>query len=96
MHAHHGRLGRVDVAAHQGDVFGALDGVAVEDQLERPAVDALERRLQRPLDKAFSAAAIGDQVGDGADLQAVQLGEGDEIGHPRHLAIVLDDLADHA
>jgi hypothetical protein len=48
------------------------------------------------LDIAFGAAAIGDQVGDGADLQAVQLGEGDQIGHPRHRAVVVHDLADHA
>src|SRR5262249_9570039 len=32
----------------------------------------------------------------GADLEAVQLREGDEIRQPRHRAIVVHDLADHA
>ena len=95
VHPHDGRLGRVDVAAHQGDMLRALDGVAVQDQLEFAAVDAFERRLHHALDKALGAAAIGDQVGDGADLQPVQLGEGDQVGHPRHRPVVLDDLADH-
>jgi hypothetical protein len=47
---------------------------------------------KRPL----GAAAIGDQVGDGADLQAMELGEGHEVRQPRHGAVVLHDLADHA
>jgi hypothetical protein len=40
--------------------------------------------------------AVGDEVPDGADLEAVQLREGDEIVHPRHRPILLHDLADHA
>ena len=42
------------------------------------------------------AAAVGDQVGDGGDLQAVELGEGDQVRQPRHGAVVVHDLADHA
>src|SRR3546814_10456386 len=42
------------------------------------------------------AAAIGDQVADRPDLQIVKLREGDQIVHPRHGAVVLHDLADHA
>jgi hypothetical protein len=48
------------------------------------------------LDQMVMAAAIGDQVADRADLEAVAAGEGDEIVHPRHRAVVLHDLADHA
>ncbi len=36
-----------------------------------------------------------DQVGDGAELQRVPLREGDEIGQPRHRAVIVHDLADH-
>ena len=31
-----------------------------------------------------------------ADLQPVALGEGDQVGQPRHGAVVVHDLADHA
>ena len=36
-----------------------------------------------------------DQVGDGADLQAVLGGEQLQVGQARHGAVVLHDLADH-
>ena len=39
---------------------------------------------------------VGDEVGDGADLQAVMLGEGHEIGQPGHGPVLVHDLADHA
>jgi hypothetical protein len=42
------------------------------------------------------ATPIGDQVGDGRDLQAVALGEGDQVVAPGHGAVVVHDLADHA
>ena len=37
-----------------------------------------------------------DQVGDGAELQIVALREGDQVRQPRHGAVVVHDLADHA
>ena len=43
----------------------------------------------------FGAAAVMDEIGDGADLQAVLLGEDLQIGQPRHLAVILENLADH-
>src|SRR3546814_11035982 len=42
------------------------------------------------------ATAIGDEIADRADLEVMELGEGNEIVHPRHGAVVLHDLADHA
>ncbi len=42
------------------------------------------------------AQPVGDQIGDGGDLETVTLGEGDEVGQPRHGAVVVHDLADHA
>ena len=38
---------------------------------------------------------VGDQIGDGRDLQTVALGKRHQIG-PRHGAIVIHDLANHA
>ena len=47
------------------------------------------------LDQRFVAAAVLDQVGDGADLQAVLGGEQLQVGQARHGAVVVHDLADH-
>ena len=41
------------------------------------------------------AAAVLDQVGDGADFQTVFFGKNQQVGQPGHGAIVLHDLADH-
>ncbi len=38
---------------------------------------------------------IGDEVADGADLEAVRAGEIHEIVEPRHAAVLAHDLADH-
>ena len=57
---------------------------------------ALERHLDRALDEVIVFAAIGDEVGDGADLETVKLRELHEVGQPRHRAVVVHDLADHA
>ena len=42
------------------------------------------------------AEPVGDQVGDGGDLEPVGLREVDEIRQPGHGAVVVHDLADHA
>ena len=52
--------------------------------------------FDRALHEVIVLAAIGDQVGDRADLQTVQLRERHQIGQPRHGAVVVHDLADHA
>jgi len=44
---------------------------------------------------ALGAAAIGDQVGDRADLQPVVRGEAEQVGQARHRAVVVNDFADH-
>jgi hypothetical protein len=48
------------------------------------------------VDQAVLDAAIGDQLGDGPDLQRMALREGDEIRQPRHGAVFVHDLADDA
>ena len=39
---------------------------------------------------------MADQIGDGADPQAVTMGKGLELGPPRHAAILVHQLADDA
>ena len=41
-------------------------------------------------------APVGDQVGDRDHLQPVALAVRDQVGHARHRAVVVHDLADHA
>jgi len=66
---------------------------------ERDAAELAVRRAQRPftdaLDQRFVAAAVLDQVRDGADLQAVLLGEHLQVRQAGHGAVVVHDLADH-
>ena len=45
--------------------------------------------------QAFGAAAVLDQIGNGADLQAVFGSKQLEVGQPGHGAVVLHDFADH-
>ena len=75
VHAHHDRAARRRIALHQRDVLRHRHLVDVDDAAEVAAVDAVERGLAQPLDDRIVAPAIGDQVGDGADLEAVALGE---------------------
>ena len=53
-------------------------------------------RLRHLLDDLVVPQAVADQVLDGADLEAVALGEGDQVRHARHGAVVVHDLADDA
>ena len=94
VHAHQRRLLGIDLAAGEDGVLGPVEDVAVDQHAGAAAIDAVEGRLQHPLHLALGAPAVGDQVGDGPDLQAVQLGEGDEVGQARHRAVVVHDLAD--
>ena len=42
------------------------------------------------------AAAISDQVTDRSNFQHVRSSEADKVVAPRHRAVVIHDLADHA
>ncbi len=96
MHAHQHGAAAVDLAADQRDVHGIGDAVDIDLHVELAAMAALELRLERTLDDPVVAPAIGDEIGDGADLEAVELGELHQVGAPRHGAVVVHDLADHA
>ena len=63
---------------------------------QAPPYSEVTVRDRRLAHQVVVAAAVGDQVRDRADLQPVPLGEGDEVGQPRHAAVVVHHLADHA
>src|SRR5574338_134078 len=82
-----------------------LSGSAVRAMLKRledkgyvQRTDSERGYLYSPAvaDSVGVASPIGDQIGDGRDLEAVELRHLDEIGHARHGAVVVHHLADHA
>ena len=96
MHPHQRRLGGIDLALHQRDRLVASRLVVKRHRLPLPAPARFERHFRLLLDQMVVAAAIGDQVTDRADLQIVELRERHQIVHPRHGAVLVHDLADHA
>ena len=70
----------------------------VAEDLGRPAapLPAVERAVGDPLDQMVLLQAVGDEVADRADLEAVSAGEVHQIVEPRHRAVLAHDLADHA
>ena len=50
----------------------------------------------RRADQLFALAAGADEVGDGADFEAVELGEGDEVRQAGHGTVFVEDFADDA
>ena len=54
-----------------------------------------DRGLGDPLDQLLALAPVPDQVGDGDERQAVGGGEPLQLGQAGHLALVVDDLAQH-
>ncbi len=82
------------VATDQRQVDVALHLVAVGHQLERTEF-GLQLLLVDTLDGVLVEQAVVDQIGDGADLEAVLLGEGFEFVAPGHGAVVVHHLADH-
>ena len=93
--AHEHRLAVGDVALHQREVVLLFMRRAVEQQVER-AVIGRQLHALLELDQLFAAAAILDQVEDGAELELVLFLELEQVGQARHGAVVLDDLAEDA
>ena len=96
MHAHQHRPGRAQVAHDKGDMFSVLDRIDVEHHPETTAIMAFDFRLDRARDEMIVASPVGDEIGNRANLQSVQLRELDEVGQARHRAIIIHHLADHA
>ena len=68
--------------------------IAERDQPEA-APGGLDLALLAALHQRLVAAAVFDQVGDGADLQLVLGGELHQVGQPGHGAVFAHDLAQH-
>ncbi|QYU65973.1 DNA polymerase I [Leptolyngbya sp. 15MV] len=96
VHPHQRGPGRVDMTLLEHDLFGLGRLVVERDRAPFAAPAAGEPRLVADLGQVVVLEAIGDQVADRADLQFVPPGEGDQVVHPRHAAILVHDLADHA
>ena len=82
-----------DVTHHEGDVLAIVDQGAIAHGTEL-AVPGGYPGLHHALDQALLLAAIGDEVGDGADQQRMLFGEGHQLGKPGHGAVVVHDLCE--
>ena len=70
-------------------------GLVLESGETEVAVAAGDLLLGYALDQGFVLAAVMDQVGDGADLEAVLVRELKQVRQPGHGPVILEDLADH-
>src|SRR5690606_41652898 len=86
LHPHQRRYRLVGGATDQREMQVVGDAVAVGDQLERTELGA-DFTLIHTLDGVLGGQPVGDQVGDGADLQAVLAGEHLQFGATRHGAV---------
>ena len=93
MGAHQHRLGRGDVALDQCHVLNPEGLVGENPHVPFAAEFRCDHARVGLVHKVVVAAAIGDQVADGADLQPVLGGIVHQIGQPRHFAVGLHDLA---
>ena len=94
VYAHEGFGVGLGAAFHQGEVGFAGEFVYI-DVLAEIAPRGTDGAAAHFFEQGFGAAAVFDEVGDGADFKAVLLGEFGELGHACHGAVVVDDFADN-
>ncbi len=94
VHAHQRRVFATDIAHHHGHVHAAFDAVFVAEQAEG-AVHRGQFALADSDNGVLGAQPVMDQVGDGADTDAVLLGEQLQVRATRHCAVVIHDLDNH-
>src|SRR5690606_6597587 len=82
------------VAVDQDRLLGVVHDGAVADR-PRFAVAVGDPGLHDPFDEGLRAAAVGHELFDGDQGEAVLVGEGAEFRQPGHGAVVVDDLRDH-
>ena len=68
MHAHQQRLQAGNIALHQRDMLGIIQRVDIHRHAPVAAMMADKIRIDRALNEMIVAAAMGDEIGDGADL----------------------------
>ena len=83
------------VAVHQGDVLGVVDGRVVAVRRE-VAVPGRQPGLRDPLDQGLGAVSVAHQVVDRDHRQPVLVGELAQLGRALHGAVVVDHLDQHA
>ena len=88
-------LAVTDVAVDQRDQLAVGDRADVADGAEL-ALRQGKSGVGDLADLHLARAAVGDQVGDRDQRQPVPAGEHPQLGQPRHGAVVVDDLAQHA
>ncbi|ABC89745.1 GTP cyclohydrolase/3,4-dihydroxy-2-butanone 4-phosphate synthase bi-functional protein (ribofalvinbiosynthesis) [Rhizobium etli CFN 42] len=92
----HGDVDAVaDVAEDDGEMLHRVpgQGIGMGLGLAEGRVDVEARAV---LDQRFLALAIGDEIGDGDELQPVLLGEFDHLRTAGDCAVVIDQFGDHA
>ena len=95
VHADEHVVGAGDLAAHEREVLDAVEQ-ALEHVGGEVAVARRDARLRDPADQLLAVTPVADQVGDRDELEAVLGGEPLELGEPRHRAVVVRDLGEHA
>ena len=75
MHAHEHRAAGGDVAFDKRDMLGRIDRRGIDLDVELAAKGAVDLRLGHDVDQMVVAQAIGDEIGDGGDLQSMGLRE---------------------
>ncbi len=95
MDTNEGGLGSRDLSLHEGDVVHVVDEGAIEVEVEITKVGGHEDGLLA-FDKAFTLAAVGDEILDRAHLETVFVLEFDQIRQAGHGAILFHNLADNA
>ena len=82
------------IALDERQMLARLDRRLVDVQVEFAGAAVVDAGLGDGAHEMVVAQPVGDEILDGADLEAVPLREGDEVGHARHGAVVVHDLAD--
>ncbi len=75
---------------------GSIDDLVDRGRPLRAGHVEADRPLRDAPDEPLGLEAVLDEVGDREDGEPVLLGEALEVGHPRHRAVVVHDLADDA
>ncbi len=94
VHADQDRFRARDVAADKRHVMIAVQKTFVEEELELPVARRHDGFHDAP-HQDFGPPAIGDEIADGDDLEPEVTSQPHETWHPRHLSVVVHDLAEH-
>ena len=94
MHAHQRGFLRPGLAAHQGQVHGAIDMVLHADQPECTEF-RFDLEIRDGFHGLFLGEPIADEIRDGADLEVMTPGEPQQIVPSCHGTVFAEDLHDH-